>query len=999
MKSKKFLAQVTALATIASMSANLGGISAFAAQESASGDGVYVLMNIPYDDFYKAEIANEVKVDGVTSATLAKTRGSLVKGSFHVNSDGSDISGVTYPVKVSDLSKLKNYKQVKDEDSVTISVTNRGTTTDTEYKGKDSLFENEKYSYYVLDEAPENYKELSFDANGEPVFSEVKGKEAVAVEDADPQLLSKSRYGDYEIDVEDLSIKDDTVYGVILKAEDGTGYGLRHLENIWKGYKLAWSTGTTTEVHGCPTSWNHYVSMIGKKITEIEYITNTGVYNIKADVEIPEYKYVYAAIPYDEYWKSEGVYAKDNDYSASADEEDASKKAGEYDKGAFDAVTRATTKNSLRATFQNIVYLYDKEGVKFEISHASDDGKTVYTTDAAEYAYDSAAGTLTASDGSVREIAGSEIGGIKYVPVRVNAKDYEDFKSKYDVVENGEKLIGGTTVKTLVGYTYTANATAKTNGVKAAVKQENGSYTFEARSTGTESGLQDVELKKVNADTVKTELVTADKASEYGGFIRLDITEDDEGDLARNIQGVVWDYYGSDSTYSRNGKLVSFGTKFAADNWIKDKNKLQLTLTDSLRAQFPEGTDGTGYWKVTVYALGYQNYTVNVEAKAENIAGVSDYLASWIKKAEKVTADNYTEDSYNTFAAAFEAANSVNKEDTAAVEAVYNDLVSAYKALTVKPVVLSDDSVVLSADSVVYNSKAQTVGVTVKDGDKILTENTDYTVEFKNNTAVGTASVIVTGINAYSGTVSKTFNITAKSISKASVTLASSSYAYDGKAKTPAVSVKDGSVLSKNTDYKVTYKNNVNAGTATVTVTGIGNYSGTVSKTFKITAKSITKPQAVTKIAAKTYTGKQIKPAVNIKVGGKLLKAGTDYTVKYGTNKIGKGTVTIVGKGNYTGKFVRTFTINPRKTTAKLAASKKKFSVTVAKRAEAAKYQIAYSTNAKFKGVKVKTVSSLKTAISAVSKKTYYVKVRTVKTVGKTNYVSGWSAVKKITVK
>ena len=159
-------------------------------------------------------------------------------------------------------------------------------------------------------------------------------------------------------------------------------------------------------------------------------------------------------------------------------------------------------------------------------------------------------------------------------------------------------------------------------------------------------------------------------------------------------------------------------------------------------------------------------------------------------------------------------------------------------------------------------------------------------------------------------------------------------------------------------------------------------------------------------IPVQTYTGKQIKPTVkfelfiNDKPVG--LKKGTDYTITYGTNKIGKGTVTITGKGKYTGSITRSFVIRPRTTSATVKSSSKgKITVSVAKRAEATKYQIQYSTNSKFKNTKTYTMSGKNTSsvLKATSKKTYYIRVRTVKTIGKMNYVSSWSAVKKVKVK
>lgn len=188
-------------------------------------------------------------------------------------------------------------------------------------------------------------------------------------------------------------------------------------------------------------------------------------------------------------------------------------------------------------------------------------------------------------------------------------------------------------------------------------------------------------------------------------------------------------------------------------------------------------------------------------------------------------------------------------------------------------------------------------------------------------------------------------------------------------------------------------------GTVVITVTTASGLTSSIKLTIKDLI-DISKPKYVTKVSAKTYNGKAYKPTVKIIVGSKTLKNGVDYTVKYGTNKIGKGTITIEGKGKYGGTFVRTFAINPRKTSVSVkAGSRGKFTAKVAKRTEATKYQISYSTNSKFKGAKTVSTKSLSTAVSAKSGKVYYVRVRTVKTSGGKNYVSGWSSAKKVRVK
>ena len=252
----------------------------------------YVLMNIPYAAFYKAETTgNDTKVDAFTSATKNKTRTKgLAGGSYHENADGSKIDGITYAVKVTSSVDLSKYKKVSDDDSVSITVTNRGQTTTTTLTGKDTLFENDTYAYYQLKDTPVNYKEALLDKDGNLVFSEVKGNEATKVEGVTAELSTESSYGDYELDLDGLpeEITSDNVNAVVVKTTDGTAYGMRHLENIWRGNEIAWSTGFTSEVHGCPTSSEHYKSMMGKTIDSIEYYTTNGVYTMDiADIYVP----------------------------------------------------------------------------------------------------------------------------------------------------------------------------------------------------------------------------------------------------------------------------------------------------------------------------------------------------------------------------------------------------------------------------------------------------------------------------------------------------------------------------------------------------------------------------------------------------------------------------------------------------------------------------------------------------------------------------------------
>ena len=233
------------------------------------------------------------------------------------------------------------------------------------------------------------------------------------------------------------------------------------------------------------------------------------------------------------------------------------------------------------------------------------------------------------------------------------------------------------------------------------------------------------------------------------------------------------------------------------------------------------------------------------------------------------------------------------------------------------PVAISSGTVSLGTTYYIYDGTAKQPAVTVKYGTETLVNGTDYTVSYTNNTKAGTASVTITGKGSYTGTVTKSFTIEPKNVSGLDISVAPTSYTYDGKAKTPAVTVKNGSTtLVKDTDYTVSYLNNTAVGTATVTVTGKGNYSGSRSLNFTISepaAISLTGCTASLGTSSYTYDGAAKQPSVTVKYGSSTLVKGTDYIVSY-TNNINAGTatVTISGAGRYTGTLTRTFTINPK---------------------------------------------------------------------------------------
>lgn len=829
---------------------------------------VYVLMNIPYADFYKAD--GVTGADTVSSATKQKTRASLAAGSYHVNSDGSDITGVTFPVKISDASVLGKYTQVTDESEVTITTNIKGKENTVTYKGQDALFESASYSYYILSATPSYYKEATVNADGTFNFSEVKGEASKVkpLSDATTEFKTSSNYGDYQLNIDGLPTSINTVYGVVISTKEGSSYGLRHVENIWKKAKLAWSTGFVTESHGSTLDSKDYVAMMGQTIDKVTYYTDDGIYEIPMDqkvakkfdgevsvadisiksdttsvvvsglpsdfeeeykvdgigidedaysVEIKtegktttrtikfkkaltkgrytvtlsdrsgtyvpisttfnaytetmpvkynednkepavvkndnvteeefktylehiksvtvngkeyvasgkravklitedgkldltqdafkdakagdaftvtiaedgyqaytftykvagedsEYSYVYVGMNWSEYWANEGVYAAGNTEASGVTDS-----RNEYDKGAFDTVTRATANHGLhRGSFQCTAVIKDTDGNQYNLSYWDKNGKAVMT-DGSIYTRTTNAekkAVFTAEDGSSFIQADYKVTGIKYVPVKVKTADLSALKEKYVVVENGGTLIGGFSENQLKSYTAIADVTANTNGLKTAEKQKDGSFTFSARTTGSYSGLKDTQLETAD---VTPNIREGEAVGSYGEFIRVDLNGN-YGGLGSAMQAVEWTYYGNDSTYTT--PVRTFGTKFAADNWMHKSMGIQLGLTESLRCELPEGTDGTGYWKLTVYGLGYADYSYNFEVGTENIAKPKTAseedkkaLQAKIDEASALKESDYTKDSWDKMMSELEESKELLASD--------NPLQSAVKEQTI----------------------------------------------------------------------------------------------------------------------------------------------------------------------------------------------------------------------------------------------------------------------------------------------------------------------------
>lgn len=563
-----------------------------------------------------------------------------------------------------------------------------------------------------------------------------------------------------------------------------------------------------------------------------------------------EWTYCYVGLTWAEYWAHEDVYNAGN--ASSSDVLDSKK---ESDKGGYDVITRATAKHGLhRGSYQCMATIFTtdadgKTGPEYKVSHWSDDGKTIYLTDGSSVSWNK--GKIT-DNGNTYTMSHYEVSGIKYVPVAVKTSQLNDLKAKYQVVENGGTLTGGYTEVNLSAYTATANVTANTNGLKTATENSDGSFSFSARKTGSESGLKDTAIKKVDSD--KITVTVQPGAGSYGEFLRVDLNGDAYGDLGSNMQAVTWTYYGYDDTYSK--PLATYGTKFAADNWMHKSMGIQLGLTESIRCQLPEDYDGTGYWKLTISALGYEDFSFNIQATGGNIANAKDAtdteksdLQKLIDQANDMKADK---DSY------------CDGQDKAWAD-LDTELGEAVDALK---------------DEVIYSGTVKECTSHLIAAMKAVTKKNYKTITTPASTSKD-GSIVVKCSNC--GDVKSTTTISKIK----SIALNKTSFTENGKVQKATVVAKDSAnkTIAAN-NYTVSYSNSNSKkpGTYTATVKFNGkNYTGTKKLTYKINAKAPAKTTVKLSKAKKT----------SLKASWSKVANATSYEVQYGTSKSFKGAKTV----------------------------------------------------------------------------------------------------------
>lgn len=614
-----------------------------------------------------------------------------------------------------------------------------------------------------------------------------------------------------------------------------------------------------------------------------------------------EYQYVYAGLTWAEYWASEGVYAAGD--TTSSEKLDGHK---ELDKGAFDTVTRATTNHGLhRGSFQTETTIVAEDGSRYPIATWVDQN-TIKLTDGKTVGFKK--GTITKADGTTVDMDHYEVYGLKYVPVAVRTEDYAAFCQKYNVVTNDGVLEGGYGEVQLSAYTATAAVTADTNGLKYAVKNGD-SFTFEARKTGADSGIKD-QAQKTATNVTPT---VKDASGSYGEFLRVDITGDGYGDLGANMQAVRWDYCGDDATGTK--VLRSFGTKFAADNWMHKAMGIQLGLTDSLRCQLPEGTDGTGYWRLTVYALGYADYSFVVQATDANIVKPAEdpadttALTKEVETAKALAENDYTKESWTAMQTELqEAEELLAREDAtqAEVDEALEHLKAAEAALVKVTVTLDKTS------ATVYTGKTASLKTTSNDAAKTVTYTT-------SNNAVATVSStgVVKGVKAGTAVITATCG-NAKATCKVTVKTstikfaASAASVYTGK----TVTVKATATPSATVTYTTSNK-------AIATVSSTGVVKGIKAGTVTITATTSTGLKTTCKVTVKAPSVKFAKSSAVVYTGKTATVKATLAGVSSVTYKSSNTKIATVNSKTGTVKGIKAGTVTITATSGKLKATYK----------------------------------------------------------------------------
>lgn len=354
-----------------------------------------------------------------------------------------------------------------------------------------------------------------------------------------------------------------------------------------------------------------------------------------------------------------------------------------------------------------------------------------------------------------------------------------------------------------------------------------------------------------------------------------------------DMRSVTFTLRDTDKTDAANNASDTATLKFSSANYNEASGTLTIKIID-------KNTDANTL-QIDVPATVTYGDTVSPSVGESKPAGAGDVTFKFFDKdGNQVSDQPFPVGKYKVTASCEDA------------DTIY----TAEKEFEVVACELTEENVTFG-ENLVYTGNELTQTVTVTVGGKELTKDTDYTVTGLTGTEPGSYPVTVTGTGNYTGEVTKSFTISKAQISSAAITYDAGPYSYTGKEWKPEVTVSfNSATLTAGNDYTVSYENNINAGTAKIIITGIGDhFTGLTEKTFTINSAEIS-GCTFAPIADVTYNTKAHTPEVTVAISGRTLEADKDYTVSYAPNvNAGTATVTVTGKGNFTGSANTTFTI------------------------------------------------------------------------------------------
>ena len=1032
----------------------------------------YGTATLSYTDYY-AKDTSIAEYDAISSATTKKNNTFPNEDSTTPTEDGYQILGVkNVPVAVAANiyveAKLLEAAGELPESGVyakaaAITLNEAATTAVSQYK---SLGEDGTYEATTL-----NVKDTVSDAAITLKTTSVWGDYELDVMETSTSHIRNSREDSFDINSQ--------IQGIILEATDGTKIGMRHMEEIWvQPYEIAFNLNSVAAENLIKKTVNKvtflmpgeaYVYEFGDNGAYIKPQASEGssveaefaqdgktvavdISKLPADIENPKVTVYYKQGRNTTYYVENAeivngvvtlektalpnlaytVIVSSDNYADKAVTSDVLMAAATVGEAAYYWVDTKNIQNAESLTYvagedkkalseltqigDSSVYYLPQTGLSDSIYYGT--ATLSYTdyyakdTSVAEYDAISSAttkknNTFPNEDSTTPTEDGYQILGVKNVPVAVAANIYVEAKL---LEAAGELPESGVYAKAAA---ITLNEAATTAVSQYKSLGEDG--TYEATTLNVK-------------DTVSDAAITLKTTSVWGDY-ELDVMEtstshirnsrEDSFDINSQIQGIILEATDGTKIGMRHMEEIwvqpyeiAFNlNSVAAENLIK-KTVNKVTFLMPGEAYVYEFGDNGAYIKPQA------SEGSSVEAEfAQDGKTVAVDISKLPADIENPKVTVYYKQGRNTtyYVENAEIVNGVvTLEKTALPNLTYTVIVSsdnyADKAVSAASKLgdITKADVVLAQSSYTYDGTEKKPAVTVTG----LTEGTDYTVTYKNNINAGEAEAVITGKGNYAGAQTVKFKIAAKAITAADVS-AIGAVTYNGAAQKPAVTVAG---LKADTDYTVAYSNNTNAGTAVATITGKGNYTGTVTKSFTINKKAAAIKVTVSKVT-KTVGAKAFSLGAKTDSNGKLTYSTSNKKVAAVSstgkvtlkkNAVGKAVITITAQetANYKKATKKvTIIVNPQTVSGLKAVStaKKKMKVSWKKNSNATVYEIQYSTNKNFKSAKKVTVKSAKTTSKVISKlsskKKYYVRIRTYKMVSKEKYYSSWSKAKTVTVR